>query len=93
MRPCAGVDHDGVDACELRVMNLLTDRTFFVGLIIIDLNAELFCQTFYAGVDVLQRRCAIMNDISLAEHVVIDSVQRQNLCHTVSIAELTTRFC
>ena len=56
---------------------------FVVGLIVLDLDPEFLPEILDALVDVLKGIASVLDGIPLAEHIVIDTVQGQDLRHNV----------
>jgi hypothetical protein len=64
----------------------IAQGTFAIGLEAVYLAAQLAAQAAQRCVDLGQRDRAVLGGVALAEHVVVDAVQHQDLFHGGSVA-------
>src|SRR6267378_3098783 len=79
MGPCAGVDQDRIHAFGEPLVDALAHRGFTVGLEAHHLDAQLAAEGLKLRVDLGQRDRAVLRRVALAEHVVVDAVEHEDL--------------
>ena len=78
-----GDPEDKAHAPTKKIAHILRQRRHLLYKLYTRMDDAVFGKAGDACVNILKRCGAVLGGIPLAEHVVIDSMQRQNLCHTV----------
>jgi hypothetical protein len=79
VRPCASVDQDGIHLIEEGLVDAFDHLAFVVGLKVLDIDAKFPSQRDDLIVDLVERDRPVLLRITLAEHVVVDAMEHEDL--------------
>jgi hypothetical protein len=78
VRPGAGIDHDGINAIGVCLVNFFNHDTFKIRLKAFHAGAQVLTQFFDLRIYFGQSDSAVLGGVALAKHVQVDAVQTQN---------------